>query len=408
MVTALAFRRYRCFRDWQHVPVGRLHLVYGPNGAGKSSLVRLLPWLAASRVPGGLGLDFNWDGLNGASEREVIWRGDEPAAAEPQGMWAADPPWAEPDFAWAVGMGQACGTWGYRRRPNGDGARDLAWMEWSDRAVGAAAQLVPAAGAPAPLAPADWRGVRFDGVLPRATDAGLSAIVDRLTGVLEGVRWLGAHRRGPDRVGEVRGRRAPLGADGAGAQSHLLLDPGARERVSGWYFRHTGYVVATEAVGTERQRLVLQAPGRPPLAFADHGEGLQQVLPILAAAEAQRSSRGLLVVEEPESHLHPRLQAALIAQLAEVLNAAPTAQVMLETHSEALLLGALEAGLRYPGVEVRVSWVETGADGVGTVRDVPLGPALRPADDTLVHAFEVMGALRERVIQARRAHVGPH
>ena len=73
---------------------------------------------------------------------------------------------------------------------------------------------------------------------------------------------------------------------------------------------------------------------------AHTGFGLTQVLPIVVAAlSADRD--GLLLIENPEVHLHPAGQAAMGKFLAEV--AAAGVQVLLETHSDHVLNGIRRA-----------------------------------------------------------------
>ena len=70
------------------------------------------------------------------------------------------------------------------------------------------------------------------------------------------------------------------------------------------------------------------------------GFGLTQVLPLVVAALS--AGRGdLLLIENPEVHLHPSGQAAMGAFLAEV--AAAGVQVIIETHSDHILNGVRRA-----------------------------------------------------------------
>ncbi len=73
---------------------------------------------------------------------------------------------------------------------------------------------------------------------------------------------------------------------------------------------------------------------------AHTGFGLTQVFPIVVAAlRAEQDS--LLLIENPEVHLHPAGQAAIGAFLAEVASAGM--QVMIETHSDHVLNGIRRA-----------------------------------------------------------------
>jgi hypothetical protein len=76
------------------------------------------------------------------------------------------------------------------------------------------------------------------------------------------------------------------------------------------------------------------------LPYGDVGTGLSQLLPILNDL-ATRSS-GLTYVEQPELHLHPRAQGALMDVILdswlEEENQENDRQFILETHSESMLL----------------------------------------------------------------------
>ncbi len=75
------------------------------------------------------------------------------------------------------------------------------------------------------------------------------------------------------------------------------------------------------------------------------GFGLTQVLPIIIAALSANED-DLLLIENPEVHLHPAGQAAIGVFLAEV--AAAGIQVLIETHSDHVLNGirrAIKAGI---------------------------------------------------------------
>lgn len=68
--------------------------------------------------------------------------------------------------------------------------------------------------------------------------------------------------------------------------------------------------------------------------IADVGTGTQYLLPVALAISAE--SRGLLAIQEPESHLHPVLQAAVATLIAS--NASESNHpILIETHSEAIL-----------------------------------------------------------------------
>lgn len=75
------------------------------------------------------------------------------------------------------------------------------------------------------------------------------------------------------------------------------------------------------------------------LNFEDVGSGLGQVLPILDAAFSESS--GCFYIEQPELHLHPRMQSdlmdVLIKEVTDV-DSDSKKQFLVETHSESMLL----------------------------------------------------------------------
>lgn len=75
------------------------------------------------------------------------------------------------------------------------------------------------------------------------------------------------------------------------------------------------------------------------LQLPDVGFGVSQLLPILAAI----ATPGRLVIEEPESNLHPGAQQKLMKKIIEQIVSNKNAEVMMETHSEHFLLEVLRA-----------------------------------------------------------------
>jgi len=75
-----------------------------------------------------------------------------------------------------------------------------------------------------------------------------------------------------------------------------------------------------------------------PVSFRDVGVGLSQIKPILSAlAFASENPQSTLLIEQPELHLHPAMQASLTSLLVGFTNANPGMQIIAETHSESIL-----------------------------------------------------------------------
>jgi hypothetical protein len=105
--------------------------------------------------------------------------------------------------------------------------------------------------------------------------------------------------------------------------------------------------------------------------IADVGTGTQYLLPVALAIS--NDSRGLLTIQEPESHLHPVLQSA-VASLIASSAAAQRQPIIIETHSEAILRRMIDhiAGTAQPRISVgTISILHVSREGeVSAVRSI--------------------------------------
>jgi AAA15 family ATPase/GTPase len=95
----------------------------------------------------------------------------------------------------------------------------------------------------------------------------------------------------------------------------------------------------------------------------DVGFGIGQVLPIILEAVISKSK--LICVEQPEIHLHPRLQAHLADLFIDSVSESQKNQWIIETHSEALML-RIQRRIRegkIPKELVSVLYVDVGNSG---------------------------------------------
>ena len=82
------------------------------------------------------------------------------------------------------------------------------------------------------------------------------------------------------------------------------------------------------------------------------GFGISYALPVVVAA-LRAEVGGLLLVENPEAHLHPAGQSKIGSFLARV--AADGVRIFLETHSDHVLNGIRSRGLTWPASEMNAS-----------------------------------------------------
>ena len=82
--------------------------------------------------------------------------------------------------------------------------------------------------------------------------------------------------------------------------------------------------------------LVRKYKGGPEVRLTDVGFGVSQVLPVLVLCYYVPEG-SILILEQPEAHLHPKVQSELADLLIEVVKNRKL-QIILESHSEHLIL----------------------------------------------------------------------
>ena len=161
--------------------------------------------------------------------------------------------------------------------------------------------------------------------------------------------YLGPMRSAPERTyirGAVR-RQRNLDPEGADAVNVLFDSPSDAAAVSEWlHLLKVPYRVMVHAlhsphpgVGDLLHMELLDRRFDPQVAVsaADVGFGVSQLLPLIVQLLVARDQ--VICIEQPEIHLHPRLQAEFAELLIESVSPEGRAnQVIVETHSEHLML----------------------------------------------------------------------
>lgn len=383
LIDSIALSRYRCFRDPGQIKLGRLTLVYGQNNAGKSALVRLPALLADSQQPAERGLNANSELLRGGSTRDIQWRGLLPDDDTR-------------DTTITLQLRGAEWTW------------VLEWKDLERRLEVAELRLTPQGAPPSTNLAASLQGMLPIGPLPTDIQPHREALV----AMLGGTTWLSTRRVGPSHLGVPVGKAGRLWGDGATAEGTVLDSAELLSGVSAFYESHTGRAVRRVGRGASVEALVLEPLGAaaPAASFPESGSGLEYMFPVVTAAQRLERQGGVLIVEEPEAHLHPRLQRALAEHLVAILVKNPAAQVLLETHSEIFLVAALEAALPEVGAlgpeQVALYWAEVANDGAARLETIALDENGRPKTPRLEQAFDTMGVMRRQLLGKRRAHAG--
>ena len=179
-------------------------------------------------------------------------------------------------------------------------------------------------------------------------------------GMLHGLAYLSAEREGPRETYPLEAMHAPGDVGGRGEHTVSMLHFGGDSRVLDQLavvgipptlLRQVEARMKEFIAGCELDLQKIPQANAVTLGLRTSrdmdfhrplhtGFGLTQVLPIVAAALSAQSG-GILLIENPEVHLHPAGQAAMGRFLAEVASAG--VQVILETHSDHVLNGVRRA-----------------------------------------------------------------
>lgn len=208
----------------------------------------------------------------------------------------------------------------------------------------------------------------------------LGSVSDELANLLARLVYLGPLRETPKRFSQ----RQP-GSLTRDMPFFLLDNDAERQAVSDWLkrlgapyelevvnpiipeYRETVGEVATVALKDTRSGISVTP--------VDVGFGISQVLPILTELSARTNS--IILIEQPEIHLHPAMQAELGDLLIESTRASGRGnQVIAETHSETLILRVqkrIREGLLAHS-EVLVMYVDQDAEGKGRIDELRLDP----------------------------------
>jgi predicted ATPase len=354
MLNALAVSGYRSLRDLV-VPLGRLTAVTGPNGAGKSNLyraLRLLADTAQGRVVASLAREGGlrstlWAGPEAFSR--AVQRGEHPV----QGIGRKSPirlqmGFAADDYGYAIDLGLPTdGASAFHLDPE---IKHEAL--WSGAMLRPSAVLAERRGGLAQIAgDADRVTLSqhvplWDSMLTHCADPQAAPEMIALRERIRAWRFYDQLRSDPDagaRRPQVGTRTVALGHDGSDLAAALqtireIGDPEALDAAVEDAFPGAAVEVA-EAEGWFEVQLRQHGLLRP-LKAAEWSDGTLRYISWIAALLTPRPPE-LLVLNEPETSLHPDLHPAL-GRL--VLQAAKSSQVIAVSHAPRLLATLQEKG----------------------------------------------------------------
>lgn len=160
---------------------------------------------------------------------------------------------------------------------------------------------------------------------------------EQLENIIKGIVYLSSSRKPAERY-YVPGNntRTYVGKNGK-YTSEILYDPDVLDYVNKWLFEIAGYRLSDEKGNDKVKSINLNDDNAKVnnINLLDLGSGIAQVLPIIT--QAFKSEGEMILIEEPEIHLHPKAQATLGEMFARAAQKRNNTFI-IETHSENLML----------------------------------------------------------------------
>lgn len=143
-----------------------------------------------------------------------------------------------------------------------------------------------------------------------------------------------------------------------------------QERFKDWMADHLGFIPRTRREGGHISIEIIEVESEKAFNLADMGFGFSQILPVVTQLWRQSEQRQIpfrmreapviLAIEQPELHLHPRLQVRLVEAFVAAIRAAHVKRISLrliiESHSETIVnhLGHLIANQRLDEKDINI------------------------------------------------------
>ncbi|MEM9453429.1 MAG: AAA family ATPase [Myxococcota bacterium] len=404
--TELIIRNYRSFAGEHRVELRPLTLIFGDNSAGKTALARALPLLADAVSPTSKGpLPLDSAAMAGSGFADLRFKGS---------LNDGDGAHLGLGLAWEQGDQPCSATFEFDREFRRIQVKQLE-IEKSDTKR-LELRWIPHDRQPA-LYDLDGTTIalQFEGLVPSlATDdaviaASIHGISHRLSALHRRVQWLEALRSpAPKRSPQPAQPFVLLRPDGRDASQLAFADEQVQKRASAWFERnlHRELVLAESPPDELRTYLRRIHDPRYDVDLIDAGQGALQVFPVLVALATLRRPDGplVLVIEEPESHLHAELQYELAREITAAVD--PKRSIILETHSRPFFLGIqleIIRGTVRPEDVIIHSVRQEASTGRSNVDRVELDADGMPSARWPASFFSSDAVLARELIMARRA-----
>lgn len=223
---------------------------------------------------------------------------------------------------------------------------------------------------------------------------GITMQVDRLMRMeASKLSYIGPFRQNPDRYYRDLEKNANIvGARGENVSTILINDFHKKkeliDKISAWLHEALGYRLAIKDMGSNLFQVMIEDDKGFQSNIMDVGYGVSQVLPIVVAvfrdfqldAPRRESSDSILIVEQPELHLHPAAQTELANLFAECVlpmgrkYKKENRKLLIETHSEHLIrkIQVLIADKTLRPDMVKVYYVDKNDEGIASISEMKI------------------------------------
>lgn len=213
----------------------------------------------------------------------------------------------------------------------------------------------------------------FESIKIRQLDDLITSVQIALSKHLKDIRHIGPLRT----ISERLSYEAGLVEDDVDGSDENTRGSTPDQVVSDWLYKLTDrrykfqpvefYAEPVKFLGSLKSQILVDTISNTPVTFADVGVGLSQVLPILHSMQIskKRSNPTTLLIEQPELHLHPAMQANLADLFVDAVSNNSKMQIIAETHSESMLL-RIQKRLRDGKISpelVQILYVDKGING---------------------------------------------
>lgn len=389
---SISFSSYKKFRDENKVEIKPVTILVGKNSSGKSSICKLFPMLANSITPYNIfpPLLFENNGVSlGTSFSDISHNGDSVGLSF--GLQFSDGIDIKVNLV-SEDLNQSIMIERYQLNKNNE--EYVLTYDRKNKKYTSNFQREP-------FEIHDFSGFYHEELFKKAGVSDSEIDID--------VDYIGPFRILPQRVYHSKGFdfSGRVGVLGENAYHELYTDYTLEEQVSEWYAENFGVALSVDWVeglkGAFQIHMINELNANA-VNIVDEGQGMSQVLPIVVRCNMEESN-SIVVVEQPELHLHPKAHASLGRLFAET-SKNNNQNYIIETHAENLLLGLRDAvvdpNINFTPDDVIIYFVdEDEEDGSAYLREISIdedGMLSDWPEGVFNESYELLSEIKNKVL----------